>query len=82
MFIIRLRTVQYSELAKAHGHLTYEQQAAAAGLGVATIHRLRNGGAASSAAVAAICVAYGVEFADLFELTPAVKPALTSQAAA
>jgi transcriptional regulator with XRE-family HTH domain len=60
--------VRYLELARAHGHLTYEQQAAAAGLGIATIHRLRNGSPASSQAVAALCNTYSVEFADLFEI--------------
>ncbi|MCT9139031.1 helix-turn-helix domain-containing protein [Streptomyces violarus] len=68
MSIIRLRAVAYLELATANGHLTYEQQAVAAGLGAGTIHRLRNGGPASSTAVAAICNAYGVEFADVFEI--------------
>lgn len=68
MSIIRLRAVAYLELATANGHLTYEQQAAAAGLGIGTIHRIRNGGPASSTAVAAICNAYGVEFADVFEI--------------
>ncbi|MEV5911113.1 helix-turn-helix transcriptional regulator [Streptomyces chartreusis] len=84
MSIIRLRAVQYLELATAHGHLTYEQQAAAAGLGIATIHRLRNGGPASATAVASICNTYGVEFADVFEIAAAavVTPAAKNKAAA
>ncbi|BDH04854.1 helix-turn-helix domain-containing protein [Streptomyces seoulensis] len=82
MYIIRLRTVQYDELAESNGHLTYGQRAVAAGLGAGTIHRLRNGGPASATAVAAICVAYGVEFGDVFEVTPAAAPALKSPAAA
>jgi DNA-binding Xre family transcriptional regulator len=77
---IHLRAAAYADLAKAHGHHTYEQQAVAAGLGIATIHRLRKGGPASSTAVAALCSLYGCEFADLFEIrTP--KPEQTSVAA-
>ncbi|WP_327162053.1 helix-turn-helix domain-containing protein [Streptomyces zaomyceticus] len=63
---IHLQSVAFATLATANGHHTYEQQAEATGLGIGTIHRLRNGSPASSASVAAICNAYGVEFADLF----------------
>jgi hypothetical protein len=65
---IKLRVAEYLELAAARGHDTFEQQAAAAGLGVATIHRLRNGQPASATAVAAILHAYGCEFSDVFTL--------------
>lgn len=82
MSIIRLRTVEYLELATAHGHLTYEQQAIAAGLGAGTIHRIRNGGPASATAVAAICNAYGVEFADVFEIAAIEVPAEQTEAVA
>ena len=83
MSTIRLRAVAYLELATACGHLTYEQQAVASGLGIATIHRLRNGAPASANAVAALCTTYGVEFADLFELTPAeIKAGKGDKAAA
>ncbi|MFJ7067546.1 helix-turn-helix domain-containing protein [Streptomyces sp. NPDC101115] len=71
---IHLRTVAFAELAALHGHHTFEQQAAATGLGIGTIHRLRNGGPASSTSVAAICGTYGVEFADLFVIS-ATAPA-------
>ncbi|WP_406337327.1 helix-turn-helix domain-containing protein [Streptomyces sp. NBC_00649] len=75
MSIILLRRERYLELAKLHGHHTYEAQALAAGLGIATIHRLRNDGPAGPRAVAALCDAYGVEFADLFALgSTASKP--------
>jgi hypothetical protein len=64
--VIRLRVDEFVELALSRGHRTFEQQAAATGLGAGTLHRLRNGQPASANAVAAICSAYGVEFADLF----------------
>jgi hypothetical protein len=63
---IRLRIRAYQELAETRGHRTYEAQAAAAGLGIATIHRLRAGQPAGARAVAALCRTYGVEFDDLF----------------
>ncbi|MFE5658316.1 helix-turn-helix domain-containing protein [Streptomyces sp. NPDC056517] len=66
---IHLRTVAFAEMAAANGHHSFEQQAKATGLGIGTIHRLRNGGPASSASVAAICNAYGVEFADMFVIS-------------
>ncbi|MFF5285238.1 helix-turn-helix domain-containing protein [Streptomyces sp. NPDC013171] len=73
---IHLQTVAFAALAAAHGHTTYEQQAGATGLGIGTIHRLRSGAPASSTSVAAICSAYGVEFADIFVIsTPAVTAA-------
>lgn len=65
---IKLRVNDFTELAESMGHTTYEQQAAATGLGAGTLHRLRNGQPASANAVAAICSAYGVEFADLFAI--------------
>lgn len=71
MSSIKLRVAEYLELAAARGHDTFEQQAAAAGLGVATIHRLRNGQPASATAVAAILHSYGVDFSDVFELAMA-----------
>ena len=66
MSVIKLRVEQFIDLAGSRGHRTFEQQAAATGLGVGTIHRLRNDQPASAGAVAAICSAYGCEFADLF----------------
>ncbi|AQW55240.1 helix-turn-helix domain-containing protein [Streptomyces violaceusniger] len=72
---ILLRIDEYLKLATAHGHLTYEAQALAAGLGVGTIHRVRNGGPAGPSTVAAICSTYGVEFSDVFVLgSAAAKP--------
>lgn len=72
---IHLRRDAYTALAAAHGHYTYEQQANATGLGIATIHRIRSGGPVSSSSVAAICCTYGVEFADLFVITTPAKAA-------
>lgn len=68
MSVILLNVEAYLDLAKAHQHDTYEKQARAAGLGVATIHRLRNGGPAGPKVIPALLTAYGVEFADLFRL--------------
>ncbi|MFI9600378.1 hypothetical protein ACIHCX_10935 [Streptomyces sp. NPDC052043] len=66
MSVIKLRVAAFLDLARSRGHHTFEQQAIATGVGIATIHRLRRGQPASSTAVAAICSAYGVEFADVF----------------
>ena len=72
---IKLRVDEFVTLAASRGHCTFEAQAAATGLGIGTIHRLRNGGPASATAVAAICSAYGVEFADVFVIgEPAESP--------
>lgn len=78
---IRLRLDAFATLAASQGHLTYEQQANATGLGVGTIHRIRSGGAASSSSVAAICSTYGVEFADLFVITTVRRSARAAAAA-
>lgn len=72
---IRLRLDAFADLAASNGHYTYEQQALATGLGIATIHRIRGGGPVSSSSVAAICSTYGVEFADLFVITAPAKAA-------
>ncbi|MGW2708645.1 hypothetical protein ACWC4J_06585 [Streptomyces sp. NPDC001356] len=63
---INLRVDEFVALAASRGHLTFEAQAAATGLGIGTIHRLRNGGPASASAVAAICQGYGVDFDAVF----------------
>lgn len=75
MSVIKLRVTEFTALAESRGHRTFEAQAAATGLGIGTIHRLRNGQPASSSAVAAICSAYGVEFADLFVIGETQAPA-------
>ncbi|WP_405674800.1 helix-turn-helix domain-containing protein [Streptomyces sp. NBC_01511] len=69
---IRLRTDAFRELAQTHGHLTMQQQATAAGLGIGTISRLRSGEPAGQRAVAALLTVYGVEFDDLFQVTATV----------
>lgn len=74
MFSIFLRVDEYLDLARASGHLSYEQQANAAGLGVGTIHRLRNGSPASSTAVAALLTTYGTEFSELFTIGAPAEP--------
>ena len=66
MSVIKLKATEFVALAMSRGHATFEAQAAATGLGIGTIHRLRSGQPASANAVAAICSAYGVEFADVF----------------
>ncbi|MFD9569928.1 hypothetical protein ACFWBI_08800 [Streptomyces sp. NPDC059982] len=63
---IHLRTPAFTDLAMSRGHRTYEQQATAAGLGIGTMHRLRNGAPADSRSIAKICNAYGVNFDALF----------------
>ncbi|MCX4615752.1 hypothetical protein [Streptomyces mirabilis] len=81
MSVITLRVDEFLDLARSRGHHTYEQQAAATGLGIATMHRLRSGGTASATAVASICSAYGVEFADVWAIgQPAAAPATAESA--
>ncbi len=63
---IHLRTVAFAEMAEARGLRTYEQQATAVGVGIGTMHRLRNGGPADSRSIAKICNAYGANFDALF----------------
>ncbi|MFC8873179.1 helix-turn-helix domain-containing protein [Streptomyces ardesiacus] len=67
MHTIVLKVDEFVALAASRGHTSYEKQADETGLGVATLHRIRNGEPASSTAVAAICATYGVEFGDVFE---------------
>lgn len=89
MDTIVLKVEDFLDLAAHHGHLTYEQQAAATGLGVGTLHRIRRGEPASSTAVARICAAYDVAFDDVFVFAtvtpkrlPAQRPARRVKAAA
>ncbi|GAA3374649.1 hypothetical protein ACFXPI_11195 [Streptomyces sp. NPDC059104] len=65
---IHLRIDEFAHLAAARGHRTYEQQATSTRVGIATIHRLRNGGPADSRTIAKILTAYGVGFDDLFAI--------------
>ncbi|MDV6290275.1 hypothetical protein R2F25_30150 [Streptomyces sp. UP1A-1] len=67
MHTIVLKVDEFVALAASRGHTSYETQASATGLGVATLHRIRNGELASAGAVAAICATYGVEFDAVFE---------------
>lgn len=66
MSVIKLKVSEFLALAGSRGHDTFEKQAAATGLGMGTIHRLRNGQPAGQRAVAAICGAYGVRFEAVF----------------
>lgn len=66
MTTIWLRTDAFLRVARAHGHTTYETQAAAANVGVGTLWRARNGLPVSSRTVAAILDAYNGRFDDLF----------------
>lgn len=61
-----LKVDAFIDLAASRGHTTYEQQAAATGLAVGTLHRLRSGGPAGPAAIASICTTYGANFEDVF----------------
>jgi hypothetical protein len=74
METIVLRVADFLEVANARGDITYEQQAAATGISVGTLHRLRSGGPAGPAAIARICTTYGVAFEDVFAFG-AVGPA-------
>jgi hypothetical protein len=89
METIVLKVDDFLDLAKTHGDTTYEQMSATTGLGMATLHRMRNGGPASSTAIAAICNAYGAAFEDVFKFgtvtprpVPAQRPARRVKAAA
>jgi DNA-binding Xre family transcriptional regulator len=66
MDTIVLKVEDFLDVAAARGHTTYEQQAAATGLGIGTLHRIRSGEPVSSTTVAAICSSYGVAFEDVF----------------
>ncbi|MGW2742325.1 helix-turn-helix domain-containing protein [Streptomyces sp. NPDC001450] len=66
MDTIVLKVDDFLVVANSRGHTTYEQLAAATGLGVGTLHRLRNGGPAGPTAIARICSTYGVAFEDVF----------------
>ncbi|MEW1866990.1 helix-turn-helix transcriptional regulator [Streptomyces caelestis] len=72
--MIKLRAWEFLALAESRGHRTFEAQAAATGLGIGTIHRLRTGQPASASAVAAICSTYGVRFEDVFVIDEAQLP--------
>jgi uncharacterized protein (DUF2336 family) len=75
VFTIRLRVDDFVALAGSRGQHTFEAQAAATGLGIGTIHRLRSGEPASAPAVARIIRAYGVAFDDVFVIDEAGVPA-------
>ncbi|GGQ80957.1 helix-turn-helix domain-containing protein [Streptomyces flaveolus] len=66
MDTIVLNTKAFEAVTSARGHSTYEQQAEATGISVGTLHRLRAGGPAGPAAIARICLTYGVAFDDVF----------------
>lgn len=72
---IHLRPTAFVKLAKARGLRTYEAQAAAAGIGIATMHRLRGGFPADSSSIAKICNGYGANFDDLFVIKDAAVAA-------
>nr|WSX48848.1 helix-turn-helix transcriptional regulator [Streptomyces sp. NBC_00974] len=63
---IHLHHDAFAELAASRGLRTYAEQAAAAGIGIGTMHRLRGGAPADSRSIAKICSGYGVGFDDLF----------------
>ncbi|NJP71940.1 helix-turn-helix transcriptional regulator [Streptomyces sp. C1-2] len=79
MDTIVLKVDDFVDLAATHGHLTYEQQAAATGLGVGTLHRIRSGEPASSTAIARICAAYDVGFDDVFAFATVTPKRLPAQ---
>jgi hypothetical protein len=63
---IHLRPNAFTKLAASRGLRTYAEQAAAAGIGIGTMHRLRGGAPADSRSIAKICNGYGVNFDDVF----------------
>lgn len=63
---IRLKPEAYLEIAQAHGHNTYDEQAKAAGLGFGSIWRARNGEPVGGKVIHALLTTYGVEFGTLF----------------
>lgn len=79
MDTIVLKVEGFLDLAATHGHLTYEQQAAATGLGVGTLHRIRSGEPASSTAIARICDTYGVTFDEVFAFAMAAPKRVPTQ---
>ncbi|MEU3289951.1 hypothetical protein [Streptomyces longwoodensis] len=87
MDTIVLKVEDFLDVAGARGHTTYEQQAEATGLGIATLHRLRAGGPAGPAAIAKILTTYGVSFEEVFTCgtatpRPTRRPARRVKAAA
>ncbi|MDT0381372.1 helix-turn-helix transcriptional regulator [Streptomyces sp. DSM 42041] len=63
-----LKTTRYRQLAEDRGLLTYEQKADAVGIGIATAHRIENGGGVGPSVAARLMRFYGVSFTDLFEV--------------
>lgn len=72
---IHLRSNDFATLAESRGLRTYQDQAAAAGIGIGTMHRLRGGAPADSRSIAKICNAYGVNFDELFVIKDAAVAA-------
>jgi hypothetical protein len=81
MHTIVLKVDDFLGLATARGHTTYELQAAATGLGIATLHRMRNGAPASSTAIAAVCATYGVDFDQVFTFGTVAPKRVSAQPA-
>lgn len=79
MDTIVLKVDDFVDLAATHGHLTYEQQATATGLGAGTLHRLRSGEPASSTAIVRICDTYGVAFDEVFAFAAATPRRLPTK---
>lgn len=65
---IRLKPEAYLELAEAHGHRTYDEQAKAARLGFGSIWRARHGEPVGGKVIHALTTLYGVGFDDLFTM--------------
>lgn len=82
MDTIVLKVDDFLNVAGARGHTTYDQQAAATGLGVGTLHRLRGGGPAHPTAIARICTTYGVAFEDVFTFGTVASAQSRARAAA
>ena len=79
MDTIVLKVDDFLVVANSRCHTTYEQLAGATGLGVGTLHRLRNGGPAGPTAIARICSTYGVAFEAVFTFGTAAPKRVPAQ---
>jgi hypothetical protein len=63
---VRLKVKAYLALAEECGHLTVEQKALAAGIGMGTVHRIVNGSPVGSRVMSRLMSAYDSGFDELF----------------
>lgn len=63
---VRLKVKAYLALTEERGHLTVEQKAQAAAIGMGTVHRIINGAPVGSRVMSRLMSAYDSGFDELF----------------